>query len=405
MAQGKRKWLFHLIMLGFTLIVFEGGSCVALNRVPQLKELAINKGDFLKKQQATIQRTLDGTSPTLVVFDGELGWTHAPNTSQPGFHISASASRGQRSYSATPEQGTLRLATFGDSFTYGAEVEDGLDWAALLEQGGQQVEVMNYGVSGYGPDQAYLRFQRRAPASNAHVATFGLSVWDLPRMMTSVLPFCNPAADFAVKPRFRYVGPQELELVPSPISSMAQFQKYLDDPQAIIDLGKTHDHFYEPAIFDNPLYGLSQTIRLASVSWVLIKRRLLDPDRELAGGRNAGVFNTEGAPYKITLELSRRFSAEAKALGVAPVIILFPDLVDIQRLRSGQPRMAAEWMMACSAMGLDCRDGMGAFEGYQGDPEALFMPHGHYSEAGGRLIAEWFASWLGEFRPLAAAQP
>lgn len=56
--------------------------------------------------------------------------------------------------------GTVRIAAFGDSFTYGDEVEDGSDYPAQLqkmlrEYGVANVEVLNFGSSWYSFGQAY----------------------------------------------------------------------------------------------------------------------------------------------------------------------------------------------------------------------------------------------------------
>lgn len=69
----------------------------------------------------------------------------------------------QSSFLNFPEQkrpGVIRIGCFGDSFTYGDEVRDGYDYPALLarlfrERGFANVEVLNFGMSGYGFHQAY----------------------------------------------------------------------------------------------------------------------------------------------------------------------------------------------------------------------------------------------------------
>ncbi len=398
MTQANKRRLFQLVLLGFMFAIFEVGSCVALKVVPQFRGHAMTKSEFFALQKASIKRTLDGTTEALVVFDGELGWTHGPNTSRPGRKVSAQATRGARSYTATAADGVVRMATFGDSFTYGEEVDDGKDWGALLEKRGNQVEVMNYGVSGYGPGQAYLRFKRRGPESKAQVMMFGLSVWDLPRSMSVSPRFFAPEADFAVKPRYIYKGPGQLELIPSPIKEKKDLQKYYDEPKAILEVGKQHDHFYEKAIFENPLFDYSHTVRLFSVSWVIAKRRMLDPDREFVGARGARIFNTEGAAYHLALELSQRFDQDVKALGAKPIIVIFPDIKNVERMYKNEPGMADQWLKDCLAAGLDCRNATEAFKDYKGDLEPLFMPAGHYSEAGGELVADWFNAVLKDLR-------
>ena len=56
---------------------------------------------------------------------------------------------------------TFRIGCFGDSFTYGAEVEDGFDYPALLNatfkhEGFDRVEVLNFGYQNHGFHQAFI---------------------------------------------------------------------------------------------------------------------------------------------------------------------------------------------------------------------------------------------------------
>ena len=53
--------------------------------------------------------------------------------------------------------GSLRLACFGDSFTFGDEVQDAWCYPAMLEQRNPGLEALNYGVGAYGTDQALLQ--------------------------------------------------------------------------------------------------------------------------------------------------------------------------------------------------------------------------------------------------------
>ena len=54
----------------------------------------------------------------------------------------------------------LRLAVFGDSFTHCDEITYQNCWTSRLESLWPNTEVLNFGVPGFGPDQAWLRYQR-----------------------------------------------------------------------------------------------------------------------------------------------------------------------------------------------------------------------------------------------------
>lgn len=57
--------------------------------------------------------------------------------------------------------GMLRICSFGDSFTYGDEVDANHDYPSLLQKrfeaaGARNVQVVNFGVSGFGFQQSYM---------------------------------------------------------------------------------------------------------------------------------------------------------------------------------------------------------------------------------------------------------
>jgi hypothetical protein len=60
-----------------------------------------------------------------------------------------------------------RIAVYGDSFIAGEFADDSLTFVQMLERdlgARAPTEVVNAGVTGYGPDQAYLRMQRDLPS-------------------------------------------------------------------------------------------------------------------------------------------------------------------------------------------------------------------------------------------------
>jgi hypothetical protein len=97
-------------------------------------------------------------------FDADLGWnTPTALTSETkrncrGKDITYSYQDEHRGF---PRSGIPAIALFGDSFTHGDEVDDASTSAAALE-GLIDAPVLNYGVPGFGPDQAVLKFERLA---------------------------------------------------------------------------------------------------------------------------------------------------------------------------------------------------------------------------------------------------
>jgi len=101
-----------------------------------------------------------------MLYDADLGWTNHPGACTPDRRYCANWAglRADREFQKTPPSGTLRVSLFGDSFIFGHDVELPGSLApqlqAALTARGVQNEVLNFGVGGFGIDQAYLRYTR-----------------------------------------------------------------------------------------------------------------------------------------------------------------------------------------------------------------------------------------------------
>jgi hypothetical protein len=158
------------------------------------------------------------------VYDDALGWTVGSRRKTPD-GLYASSAEGIRS--ADPRvvyagrQPHHRIAIVGDSYTFGLEVSYADSWGRRLEQDlGPDVEILNFGVDGYGIDQTYLRYLRDVRPWHPDVVVFGVVNHDTERTM-SVYPFISfPGWTFPfAKPRFSVTtdGPRLLNLpLPSP---------------------------------------------------------------------------------------------------------------------------------------------------------------------------------------------
>jgi hypothetical protein len=154
---------------------------------------------------------------SFLIYDDYMGWTVAPNKrSADGLYWSSS--EGIRAphdgVAFANQQGRTRIALVGDSFTFGQEVPYEDTWGNLLEQAlGSEFQVLNFGVPGYGVDQAYLRYEKDVRRWNPKIIIFGFIAHDLIRTLSvyhflafpeSSLPFSTPRfvlADGALQKR------------------------------------------------------------------------------------------------------------------------------------------------------------------------------------------------------------
>ncbi len=100
-------------------------------------------------------------------YDPEVGWGHRPGvddviTSDEFSHRVRINSAGWRDRERAVEKqpGIFRIAVLGDSFTFGAGIEDDQLYTAQLEALLKGVEVLNFGLSGTATDQQLLILRR-----------------------------------------------------------------------------------------------------------------------------------------------------------------------------------------------------------------------------------------------------
>lgn len=100
-------------------------------------------------------------------YDPVLGWSNKPGTRgrferaefSYDMRINAHGLRGDEVPLAKPV-GKKRVAVLGDSFTWGIGASDDEIYTTLLERALPGVEVLNFGVSGYGPIQYHLQTEK-----------------------------------------------------------------------------------------------------------------------------------------------------------------------------------------------------------------------------------------------------
>lgn len=92
--------------------------------------------------------------------------------------------RAPREYSVAKPTGTKRVVVIGDSFTFGIGVNDGETYSAQLERRlrtdcPEPVEVLNFGVGGYGLSQGVETFERYARPFSPDVVIYGFMTNDV----------------------------------------------------------------------------------------------------------------------------------------------------------------------------------------------------------------------------------
>lgn len=142
------------------------------------------------------------------VYDAELGWL-------PGAHHPEIDRLGARQHSLDDGRREPEALAFGDSFVFGEQVGPDESFPFYLSQK-LRTTVRNFGVGGFGPDQALLRLERElAQGSHAPVVVLGMPSENIARIVgvffRNYVPTASP---LAVKPLFVH-GPEQWELINS----------------------------------------------------------------------------------------------------------------------------------------------------------------------------------------------
>jgi len=287
--------------------------------------------DVVSHNRALLERT--SVKGSYLVADSLLGWAIGPSRrSADGLYFSSV--EGLRS----PEPGAVfagrrarhRVAIVGDSFTFGLEVGYADTWGYRLERAlGLDVQVLNFGVDGYGVDQAYLHYQRDVRPWRPEVVILGLITHDLYRSLATYTFVSFPGWPFPfAKPRF-VIEADRLRLLNVPLIS----------PEEILAAGSisalpfvSYDPGYAPEEWRRNPLDVSYLYRL-----LFSKFRRWSED-------SASAVNDQAV--RLNREIVRSFIREVTAAGSIPVVVYFPSRVDFRLLgREAGWRSLAQTML------------------------------------------------------------
>jgi hypothetical protein len=381
--------LFWIVLLAIAAVGIEGGAYLFELLSPRVLDEPIRRRSaILREQSARIAELLDSTQDRRQILDPVLGWRYRAGYTSATDRLNAQGLRGRREYDPVPGPHALRVAAFGDSFVYGSEVRDDDAWTALLEAGSGRIEALNYGVGGFGLDQAFLRFQIEGMALRPDVVLIGFAPDDLRRIVNVYRRFISSHEWPLAKPRFVLRG-DSLVTVPNPLPRHEDYRQLLQHPAAVRNLGKL-DSWYSQTIYEHPLYDAVATLRVGHALWQRVQRRVLDPNRLV----RSGVFNERSAAFLLQVAVARAFVAAVRDRHVIPAVLLLPDRGSVARVREGGPAVYAPLAAALRAAGVDVWDAAAAFRSAPTTVDELFASGGHYSPAGNRVLAEWLRDKL-----------
>jgi hypothetical protein len=375
---GDRRWprsrlLRALVALALTLVVAEAAAFVAVRVLAGWRPHLFYVPDVVGREE--YERYLATRDPV-------LGWPGPARLREPPYD--AAGSRPVPAY-PDPAAAPTMVSLYGDSMTESLEVGDEDAWGNQLARL-LGARVANYGVSGYGTDQAYLRFlaneQDHAPVVVLNHFSDGVlrnvNRW---RYLIST----SPQSRLTFKPRFLADG-EGLDPVPLPALSYDAYVACVRDGARCLE----HEYFLP----DDGASGI-QSMRFPFLMTLLrLPDGLIFGSRLRGEPRHADVYRPDhpSAALRVTRLLLRDFVAAARARGRTPVVTIIPDGKDLEYFRAH-----GAWTYQPLVDALRAQDGIAVLNfgpgilarlGERSPCEVVNRCYDHFNAEGYRMLAE-----------------
>jgi hypothetical protein len=230
-----------------------------------------------------------------------------------------------------------RVALLGDSFTFGLEVSYADSWGQQLErQLGDGAQVLNFGVDGYGVDQASLKYERQVRAWRPDVVILSIVDHDIERTMGVYAFLTFPGAYLPFpKPRMVLDGdglrtinvplPPPHEIFSAPSIDRLPFVRF--------------DRRYDPWEWQPHVYHHSYVVRFLQSQFP----RWPSPRPEVSDDQT----------HRINAALLRTFVERARADGATPLLVYFPSRTILEYPQGREPSLAHQVLHAAGLPFLD----------------------------------------------------
>ncbi len=216
------------------------------------------------------------------------------------------------------------VSLYGESFTYGSEVSDEEAWGNRLAAQ-LNARVDNFGVGGYGTDQAVIRYQLHTN-DPARVVVLGVVTENLMRNVNQYRDLIYASAGLGFKPRFVLNATNGLELVPLPTVSAPDFPACARDPGRFL----AHEFFTPDGGRGVGAAGFPFMVSLARAA-----RHFSVRPRLWGEPWYADFFQMEhpSRALPLTVAIVHEFERVCRARGRTPLILLLPTGRDLQHFR------------------------------------------------------------------------
>ena len=374
-ASRRRRKFFIAILLALICGCVEIASCIGLNllnrRYPMDPFANITPDrveGFLAKH-----------------YDVDLGWSPKPNDASG--EINALGARGRI------VQGELSntISTYGDSYTFcdGVAADDA--WPTLL---GERMDmgVLNFGVGGYGTDQALMRLEKMHTVAPSRVVVLGIQPENINRIVSVYRGFYQ--GSFGPPKPFFLLNQDDVLERHNPFASPDVVRDMLlNDRRRLLDIARVHDRWYqEMECFGRPWsirfpYSFQMALR---APFLYRRLRVAMTDVPL----HAALYNNQEPAFRLMKAIVRRFAEYGRERGFDGVVLILPPPRDVAQYAATGERNYQPLNDLLRSESIPHHDMIPTFA-KEPDLYSLYVNRsGHYSRKGNEIIAREVAEFL-----------
>ena len=199
MLTKNKKILMVFLYCVLVFMFFESMSRLLLSLRPFMKKIRTYDNDSYWKNRWLKKSREKDVRFFMHIYDPIRGWAVKPNMRDmviyDGIMTVSSNSKGIRGkveYPYKKSEGKIRILIFGDSFTFGEEVNDTETYAYYLQEMLPDTEVINLGVMGYGHDQMLLYLKEEGVKYKPDIVILGYMTMDEIRNLLSFRDYAKP---------------------------------------------------------------------------------------------------------------------------------------------------------------------------------------------------------------------
>ncbi|TVQ74959.1 MAG: hypothetical protein EA380_11780 [Phycisphaeraceae bacterium] len=222
-----------------------------------------------------------------------------------------------------------RISVYGDSFAWSAEVDDEYAWPEVLsELVGERVD--NFGVGGYGSDQALLRFLHNEHDGSEIVILTHLSENLMRNLSQFRSIYAGSPNGLSFKPRFiPGDDADELVLVPLPTIPPIEYADFVRRPENFLE----HDEFVpgKPNGVLRLRFPYSVSVARSFRHHAILARLRREPRYKQFYDPAHSARGTQ-----VTAGILQRFYEETISQSRLPLVVLIPSGLDLEYYRRTQ---------------------------------------------------------------------